>query len=108
MNQAMQPAHHSLGKDAIRAMWYRLMDAVDPHLFDLAERAILKNLEVNEINYLRMRWIGCSLHLESCIKVDSNYDFARINKLRNSIDQELIKELPYLAEITISISPQYP
>jgi len=94
--------------DAIRAMWYRLMDAVDPHLFDHAERAILKNLEVNEINYLRMRWIGHSLHLESCIKVDSNYDFARINKLRNSIDQELIKELPYLAEITISISPQYP
>ena len=94
--------------DAIRAMWYRLMDAVDPHLIDHAEKAILKNLEVKEINYIRMRWVGHSLRLESCISVDPNYDFARINLLRISIDQELIKELPYLAESTISISPYTP
>jgi cation diffusion facilitator family transporter len=97
-------------RDAIVAMWYRLMDAVDPHLIAHAESAIQQSPGVREINYLRMRWIGHCLHLESCISVDPDYEFSEIPDLRKHIDQELIKELPYLTEITVSISPhtQYP
>lgn len=92
-------------RDAIVAMWYRLMDAVDPHLIDHAEAAIRKNRMVLEINYLRMRWVGHSLHLESCILINPKLEFSQIQYIRDQIDQELIKELPYLSEITISVSP---
>lgn len=92
-------------RDAIVAMWYRLMDAVDPHLIEHAELAIRKEAVVKKVNYLRMRWIGHSLHLESCISIDPNFEFTQIPNLRQNIDQELVKELPYLTEITVSISP---
>ncbi len=95
-------------KDAIIAMWYRLMDAVDPHLVEHAELTISKHPSVQEINYLRMRWIGHCLHLESCIFIDPNFNFGQIANLRNQIDEELIKEIPHLTEITISISPNSP
>ena len=91
--------------DAIVAMWYRLMDAVDPHLMEHAESAIRKLPFVREINYLRMRWVGHCLHLESCISIDPQYEFAHVHKLRKRIDQVLLQELPNLTEITVSISP---
>lgn len=93
-------------RDAILAMWYRLMDAVDPHLMEHAEAALRNNPSVREINYLRMRWVGHRLHLEGCIDIDPVYDFRQVPALRRDLDQELMKEIPHLAEITVSISPQ--
>ncbi len=92
-------------RDAIIAMWYRLMDAVDPHLMDHAESAIRKNSLVSGIDYIRMRWVGHSLHLEGNISVDSEYDFNQIHILKNNLHEELVNELPYLSEVTLSISP---
>jgi len=92
-------------RDAIVAMWYRLMDAVDPHLIEHAESAITSNAAVRDLNYLRMRWVGHSLHLEGCITVDPEYDFRQIRRLRTQIDEDLKSELPYLEEITVSITP---
>jgi len=91
--------------DAIVAIWYRLMDAVDPHLIDHAETAVRIHSEVQDINYLRMRWVGHSLHFESCILVDPNLDISQTYNVKRRIKRELIKELPHLSEITISISP---
>ncbi len=94
-------------RDAIIAMWYRLMDAVDPHLLEHAESAIRSHPAVQTINYVRMRWVGHSLHLESCITVDPAYEFANIRDVRNKIDEALLKELPHLTEITVSITPEF-
>lgn len=92
-------------RDAIVAMWYRLMDAIDPHFVDHAESAIRKNSAVREIDYLRMRWVGHSMHLESSILVDPKLEFSQIHTVKKQIDQALIRELPYLSEITVSIIP---
>lgn len=93
-------------RDAIIAMWYRLMDAVDPHLMEHAESAIRSHPAVQKINYVRMRWVGHCLHLEGCITVDPNYEFTNIRNVRNQIDEALLRELPHLAEITVSITPE--
>lgn len=93
-------------RDAIIAMWYRLMDAVDPHLVEHAEMAIQSHTAVRNINYLRMRWVGHCLHLESCITIDPEYAFLEVSTLRKQIDQALFKEIPHLEEITVSIVPQ--
>lgn len=94
-------------RDAIIAMWYRLMDAVDPHLIELAESAIRSHPTVEKINYVRMRWVGHCLHLESCITVDPTYEFTNIRDIRNQIDDALLKEIPHLSEITVSITPDF-
>lgn len=92
-------------RDAIIAMWYRLMDAVDPHLMEHAETAIRSHPYVRAINYVRMRWVGHSLHLESCIAIDAAVEFGQLGDLRAQIDQALTQELPHLSAITLSISP---
>jgi len=76
-------------RDAIVAMWYRLMDAVDPHFLDHAESAIRKNSAVRGINYLRLRWVGHSMRLESCILVDSKLEFSQITTIRKQIDEKI-------------------
>lgn len=95
-------------RDAIVAMWYRMMDAVDPHMMDHAETAIRKHTAVREINYLRMRWVGHVLHLEACLTADPAVEFSQLKYLREQIDQALLRELPYLEEITVSITPAHP
>ncbi len=92
-------------RDAIIAMWYRLMDAVDPHLMEHAEAAVRKVPVIKEINYLRMRWVGHALHLEGCLTADPEVEFANLLDLRKRVDEELVAEIPYLAEITVSITP---
>ena len=92
-------------KEAIVAMWYRLMDAVDPHILAHAEAAIRKSEEVQKINYLRMRWVGHSLHLESCLEIDDSIPFVQLNQIKEKIEQDLCVEVPHLSETTLAISP---
>jgi len=93
-------------RDAIVAMWYRLMDAVDPHLVEHAESAIRKNSTVQDIKYLRMRWVGHCLHLESSIHVKPTIDFSQIQLIKTKLEQELKNEIGHLSELTLSIVPQ--
>jgi len=93
-------------RDAIVAMWYRLMDAIDPHLLEHAESAIRNNPVVQDIKYLRMRWVGHCLHLESCIHVDPTLDFSQVQLIKTRLAQELKNEIVYLSELTLSIVPQ--
>ena len=45
-------------RDATRAMWYRLMDAIEPEYMDQAEAVITSQPEVEAPGRLRMRWIA--------------------------------------------------
>jgi cation diffusion facilitator family transporter len=90
-------------RDAIVAMWYRLMDAVDPHLVEHAESAIQENPGVKFIEYLRMRWVGHCLHLESALQVDPGMNMTEIIQLREELRNSLLDEIPYLTDMTISI-----
>jgi cation diffusion facilitator family transporter len=90
-------------RDAIVAMWYRLMDAVDPHLVEHAEKALRQNENVNKIEFLRMRWVGHCLHLESALQVDEQMTSRELSDLRTGLKEALMAEIPYLTEMTLSI-----
>ena len=44
--------------NAIKAIWYRMMDAVDPHLVEHVEAHLLALDGVASIERLRLRWVG--------------------------------------------------
>jgi cation diffusion facilitator family transporter len=92
-------------RDAIVAMWYRLMDAVDPHLVEHAEAALLAHSAVQSINYLRLRWVGHTLHLEACLLAAPEMEFSQIREVKAQLREALRKEVPHLSEATISLSP---
>lgn len=92
--------------NAVVAMWYRLMDAIDPHLVTHAEAAIRSHKMVSGIETLRMRWVGHSLHLESHVLLDPKISFSDIQNIREQIKSELYENVPKLSEITIAVSPR--
>ena len=92
-------------RDAIIAMWYRLMDAVDPHLVEHAQSAIDAHPDVREVNYLRLRWVGHALHLEACLQIDPEVVFDQVTVIRTQLVESLKNEVPHLTEITLSLSP---
>ncbi|MCW5874183.1 MAG: cation transporter [Anaerolineales bacterium] len=91
--------------DAVRAMWYRLMDAVDPHLVDHAELALESADEVTQIKSLRMRWVGHSLHLVAELELASGTPFERVTSIRQQAVKALKHEVPFLDEIVLSFVP---
>jgi cation diffusion facilitator family transporter len=92
--------------DAVVAMWYRLMDAVDPHLVDHAEASLNGHPAILEINYLRLRWVGHCMHLEGCLLVDPNIEFTQVETVKTEITEKLKEEVPHLTEITLSLAPK--
>lgn len=91
--------------DAIKAMWYRLMDAVDPHLVEHAELALRTAAEVSRVTSLRMRWVGHSLHLVAELQIAPETPFELVASLRQQLSKALKQEIPFLDEIVLSFVP---
>lgn len=90
---------------AIRSIWFRLMDAVDPQLVEAVENTIREHVEVKELSRLQLRWVGHRLHGEIDIDVEANMSFADANDFRAHLNHHLEHVLPNLEHVTIQISP---
>jgi cation diffusion facilitator family transporter len=91
--------------DATKAIWYRLMDAVEPELIDRAEDLIAENTDVQEIRRIRMRWVGHSLHAEVYFSVDSDLKTSASHEIAEQVRHVLFHEIPELSDINVHIDP---
>jgi cation diffusion facilitator family transporter len=91
--------------DAMKTIWYRLMDAVDPSLIDRAEALISDNDDVLDIRRIRMRWVGHCLHAEVYISVDSRLNTSESHQIAEKIRHVLFHEFPDLTDINVHIDP---
>jgi cation diffusion facilitator family transporter len=91
-------------RDAVIAMWYRLMDAIDPALVEKAELVTLNHSAIQNIQQIRMRWIGHSLHLEATLNVDGKLSVNSVDNIVEEISHEMFHVIPNLSDITISIA----
>ena len=92
-------------RDAIKRMWYRLMDAVDPNLLTKAETIVQQQPGVRELGRIRMRWIGHRLQAEVVIAVTSELSVAEGHKIAEQVRHDLFHTIPKLDEITIHVDP---
>lgn len=90
---------------AMKAMWFRLMDAVDPAYMDIAERIIAEHEEVRSIEKLRLRWIGHRLNGEFVLNVNAGMTLDASKSFVDHITHHLSHALPSIGEITIQINP---
>jgi cation diffusion facilitator family transporter len=97
-----------IARDAIIAMWYRLMDAVDPKLMDRADSCIRAYPDVRSIKRLRMRWVGHSLHLDAAIAVEGNMGMIDAHRIVEGVSLALFHALPTLDDVTITPIPLGP
>ncbi len=95
-------------KDATIAVWYRLMDAIEPELLATAEAVVRELPQVRELRRLRMRWMGHRLHAELHIALDAELTTAQGHEIAEETRHALFHAIPKLAEAVIHVEPDVP
>lgn len=94
-----------IAREAIIAVWHRMMDAVDPRLIDDAEKVLRSHPEIKQVVRLQMRWVGHRLHADIIAALDEKLTLSECDKLTDHVRHHLLHELPYLSEALISVVP---
>lgn len=92
-------------RDALVAMWYRLMDAIEPEILAQAESVAQGQAEVKAVNRLRMRWIGHRLHAEVHIAVEPELTTAQSHDIAEQLRHALFHEIRNLSEVVVHVDP---
>jgi cation diffusion facilitator family transporter len=92
-------------RTALRDIYRRLMDAVDPHLVDRAEAALLGTPGITGVRTVRMRWIGHALHAEADLDIDGDVSVSDAHRLAHDAEHRLTHEVPKLTSAVIHAYP---
>ncbi len=89
--------------NAIKAVWYRMMDAVDPHLVEHVEAHVLGLDGVLAIETLRLRWVGHRMYGVIKIAVAADTTLAESQLLVTAVQREARQVIPQLEELTVEL-----
>jgi cation diffusion facilitator family transporter len=92
-------------RDAVREIWWRLMDAVDPALVDKLEQAGRGAPGVQGIDQVRVRWIGHALHAEANVEVDGAISTAQGHEIAEGVRHAMLHAAPWLRSVTVHVDP---
>lgn len=92
-------------RSAAREIYRRLMDAVDPHLVDRAERTLRGIPGVRDVTAVRMRWIGHRLHAEADVVVDADLTVVAAHEVAADAEHQLTHAVPRLVSVTVHTDP---
>jgi cation diffusion facilitator family transporter len=92
-------------RDAARQVFRRLMDATDPTLLDVAERALAATPGVRAVGVVRLRWIGHRLRAEAEIAVDPRLQVVEAHAIAVAAEHNLIHAVPRLVAATVHTDP---
>ena len=91
-------------KEAARDVWHRLMDAVDPALVQRLEDAA-EVFGVQEVNDLRVRWVGHRLEADLRIMVDGDLPTRSSHAIAEAVRHALFHTEPRLSTISVHVDP---
>jgi cation diffusion facilitator family transporter len=92
-------------RTAVRDVYRRLMDAVDPALVDLAEQSLSATPGVTAVRAVRMRWIGHALHAEADLDIDGGVSVTEAHVLAHDAEHRLTHDVPKLRSAVIHAYP---
>jgi cation diffusion facilitator family transporter len=91
---------------ATKAVWYRLMDAVDPGLMNRLEHYASEVPRVETVTKLRAHWVGHRLYAEMTVVVDEAQSLVESHSIAEKIRQVLQQAEPHLSELSLSVVPR--
>lgn len=91
--------------DAMRAMWYRLMDAVDPEIVEQVEQTARNVAGVINVHDTRVRWHGHRLQIELHVTVDEDLSTRESHRIAEEVRHQLCHDQPHLSFVTIHVDP---
>jgi len=92
-------------RGAARDIYRRVMDAVEPELVEAAETSLLATPGVQDVEELRLRWIGHRLRAETGLVVDCGLDLVGAHTIAEQARHRLLHDVPRLLDATIHVSP---
>ena len=93
-------------RQAVREIYRRLMDAVDPALVDQVEQALSATQGVLEVGQVRLRWIGHRLRAECEVIVDPDATAIAAHEVAVAAEHRLLHALPRLSAALVHADPQ--
>ena len=92
-------------RTAVRDVFRRLMDAVDPDLVDAAEAALAAEPGVTAVRSVKMRWIGHRLHADSELDIDPATSLTEAHQIAHDAEHTLTHAVPKLSSALIHAYP---
>jgi cation diffusion facilitator family transporter len=92
-------------RTAVRDIFRRLMDAVDPALIDAAEQTLQSIPGVVGVRRVRMRWIGHEIHADADLDIESATSLADAHELAHHAEHELTHAVPKLTGAVVHAYP---
>jgi cation diffusion facilitator family transporter len=92
-------------RSAVREVFRRLLDGVDPALVDTAEQTLAARPGVRGVRSVRMRWIGHRLHADAELDVDPTLNLAQAHRIAHDAEHELTHAVPKLSTALIHAYP---
>ena len=92
-------------RTAVREVFRRLMDGVDPDLIDIAETTLKARADVSSVHNVRMRWIGHRLHADAELDIDPALSLVEAHRIAHDAEHDLIHAVPKLATAMIHAYP---
>jgi len=95
----------SVLRGAVRDIYRRLMDAVDPELVDSAEAAVREVSGVRSVDSVRLRWIGHRMRAEITLTVDDTLNVVAAHAIADEAQHQLMHHVPRLDDATVHVNP---
>jgi cation diffusion facilitator family transporter len=92
-------------RGAARDIYRRIMDAVDPELVDAAEASLRAVPGVDDVEELRLRWIGHRIRAETGLTVDPGLTLSEAHRIAHHAQHRLLHDVPKLSDATVHVSP---
>ncbi|MEM7031728.1 MAG: cation diffusion facilitator family transporter [Chloroflexota bacterium] len=93
--------------NAIKKVFYRLMDGVDPGIVSRIEHFAEQVDGVERIAKLRVHWVGHRLFAEITAVVDETRSLVESHYLGQHIQQALYEAIPAMGETVVQFEPSY-
>ncbi|MDX8048479.1 cation diffusion facilitator family transporter [Lentzea sp. BCCO 10_0798] len=92
-------------RDAIREVFRRLMDAVDPDTVTQVEQVASEVDGVHKADDVRLRWIGHSLRAEVAIAVDASLTVEQAHRIAHQVEHRLVHSVKRLTAAVVHTEP---
>lgn len=92
-------------RTAVRDVFRRLLDGVDPELVDTAETALANEPGVVGVRSVRMRWIGHRLHADAELDIAPESSLNEAHLLAHNAEHTLTHAVPKLSTALIHAYP---
>ncbi len=93
-------------RTAVRDIFRRLMDAVDPAMVETAETTLAALPGVVAVRRVRMRWIGHEIHADADLDINADSSLATAHDLAHTAEHELTHAVPKLTAAVVHAYPR--